>query len=124
MLTLLDHLHIFQEKCPPAVFREGIGATIQLTFFSRPLNGWNCSIEVMPLVYAALDAESSHVLERALKAVPPLCESALDYTTLKQVLLPKLTAVFIKTTVLSVKVNCLICFHALVETLDKVSLMF
>jgi SCY1-like protein 2 len=74
----------------------------------------------MPLVYAALEVESSHVLERALKAVPPLCESALDYTTLKQVLLPKLTTVFTKTTVLSVKVNCLICFHALVGTLDKV----
>ena len=60
--------------------------------------------EVMPMVYAALDSELPLVLERALKLIPGLC-ATLDYTTVKQILFPKVTMVFTKTTLLSVKVR-------------------
>lgn len=77
----------------------------------------------MPLVYGALESENPVVLERALRAVPGLSET-LDYTvrafgifvglvrslviptqTVKQILFPKITTVFTKTTLLSVKVK-------------------
>ena len=60
--------------------------------------------EVMPLVYHALESDNPIVLEKALKIVPGLCET-LDYTTVKQVLFPKVTTIFSKTTLLSVKVK-------------------
>lgn len=41
---------------------------------------------------------------------------------MKQTLFPKITAVFSRTTMLSVKVNTLICFHSMVKTLDKFTL--
>ncbi|SCV70030.1 BQ2448_1424 [Microbotryum intermedium] len=102
ILALLDSLPLFSEKSTPTSFRE----------------------EVMPLVYYSLESDNPVVLEKALKAVPSLCET-LDYTvrrdelTVKQTLFPKITTVFTKTTMLSVKVNTLICFHSMTSTLDK-----
>lgn len=75
----------------------------------------------MPLVYYSLESENPVVLEKALRVVPKLCET-LDYTTVKQTLFPKITTVFSKTTLLSVKVNTLICFHAMINVLDKFTL--
>lgn len=64
----------------------------------------------MPLVYQALESETPTVLEKALRVVPGLSES-LDYTTVKGTLFPKITAVFSKTTLLSVKVKFVVfCF--------------
>ncbi|KAI5480849.1 protein serine/threonine kinase [Pseudohyphozyma bogoriensis] len=99
VISLLDNLSIFSEKCTPTVFRE----------------------EVMPLIYAALESDNPVVLEKALKVVPRLSET-LDYTTVKQTLFPKITVVFTKTTLLSVKVNTLICFHSMIPILDKFTL--
>ncbi|KDE06107.1 SCY1 protein kinase [Microbotryum lychnidis-dioicae p1A1 Lamole] len=96
ILALLDSLPLFSEKSTPTSFRE----------------------EVMPLVYYSLESDNPVVLEKALKEVPSLCET-LDYTTVKQTLFPKITTVFTKTTMLSVKVNTLICFHSMTSTLDK-----
>uniref|UniRef100_A0A0K3CTW3 BY PROTMAP: gi/342319027/gb/EGU10979.1/ Other/SCY1 protein kinase [Rhodotorula glutinis ATCC 204091] n=1 Tax=Rhodotorula toruloides TaxID=5286 RepID=A0A0K3CTW3_RHOTO len=99
VVALIEALPTFEQKCTPTVFRE----------------------EVMPLVYFALESDNSVVLEKALRTIPKLCES-LDYTTIKQTLFPKITAVFTKTTLLSVKVNTLICFHAMIPVLDKFTL--
>ncbi|GAA5897908.1 Scy1p [Sporobolomyces salmoneus] len=99
VVGLLDNLNVFKEKCSDVVFRE----------------------EVMPLVYHALESENPVVLEKALRVVPGLCET-LDYTTVKQTLFPKITTVFSKTTLLSVKVNTLICFHSMIKILDKFTL--
>ncbi|GAA6058768.1 hypothetical protein JCM10212_001884 [Sporobolomyces blumeae] len=100
VIGLLENVvGVFREKCSPAVFRE----------------------EVMPLVYHALESDNPVVLEKALKVVPPLCET-LDYTTVKGTLFPKITTVFSKTTLLSVKVNTLICFHSMIKLLDKYTL--
>lgn len=77
--------------------------------------------EIMPLIYYSLESDNPVVLEKALRVVPKLCET-LDYTTVKQTLFPKITTVFSKTTLLSVKVNTLICFHAMISVLDKFTL--
>ncbi|GAA5830761.1 hypothetical protein JCM3766R1_003416 [Sporobolomyces carnicolor] len=99
VIGLLDNLNVFKEKTSDVVFRE----------------------EVMPLVYHALESENPVVLEKALRVVPGLCET-LDYTTIKQTVFPRIQTVFSKTTLLSVKVNTLICFHSMIKILDKFTL--
>ncbi|KAM0787285.1 hypothetical protein ACM66B_006518 [Microbotryomycetes sp. NB124-2] len=99
VISLLDSVGVFVEKCAPSVFRD----------------------EVMPLLYMALESDNPVVLEKALKVVPQLSET-LDYTTVKTTLFPKVATVFSKTTLLSVKVNTLICFHSMTKTLDKYTL--
>ncbi|CAE6460757.1 unnamed protein product [Rhizoctonia solani] len=99
VLAMLDNLTMIQGKTTPAVFRA----------------------DVLPLVYNALDSEHPHVQERALKAVPDLCET-IDYAEVQGVLFPRVALVFTKTRILSVKVNTLVCFLAMVKTLDQASL--
>ncbi|KIR56109.1 SCY1 protein kinase [Cryptococcus gattii Ru294] len=99
MLTLLEHLSLFEEKTTPQVFREN----------------------VMPLVYNSLESEHLPVQERVLKTIPHLCE-ILDYGTVQNVLLVKVAIVFTRTRILSVKVQTLDCFKAMVGTLDKATL--
>ncbi|KDR81413.1 hypothetical protein GALMADRAFT_239295 [Galerina marginata CBS 339.88] len=99
MLTLLDNLAMLQEKTDKNVFRE----------------------HVLPLVYNALESEHAVVQERALKAVPDLCES-IDYAEVQGILFPRVALVFTKTRILSVKVATLVTFLAMVKTLDQSSL--
>ncbi|KAI0807175.1 other/SCY1 protein kinase [Fomes fomentarius] len=99
MLTLLDNLQMLQDKTDKPVFRE----------------------HVLPLVYNALESEHAIVQERALKAVPNLCET-IDYAEVQGVLFPRVALVFTKTRILSVKVATLETFLAMVRTLDQSSL--
>ncbi|CEP10781.1 hypothetical protein [Parasitella parasitica] len=96
MIVLLEKLDILQQKTPREVFRD----------------------EVMPLVYAALETPTAPVQEKALRIVPSLAES-LDYTAVKSSLFPRVQTVFVQTTILSVKVSTLICFHSMIKVLDK-----
>lgn len=93
----------------------------------------------MPLVYAALEAPTPIVQEKALRIIPSLSES-LDYTTVKSSLFPRVQVttqkeilqrrdirhfffrqvLFAQTTLLSVKVSALICFHSMIKVIDKV----
>ncbi|KAG9120806.1 hypothetical protein FRC07_003559 [Ceratobasidium sp. 392] len=98
VLAMLDNLTLIQGKTTPAVFRE----------------------HVLPLVYNALDSEHANVQERALKTVPDLCET-IDYAEVQGVLFPRVALVFTKTRILSVKVNTLVCFLAMVKTLDQMA---
>lgn len=115
MLSLLDNIALFEAKCTPVVFREGVSPS--LTCAGGKII--TARTEVMPLVYAALESDLQPILEKALEIVPKLA-ATLDYTTVKTILFPRVAAVFSKTTFLSVKVNTLICFHSMVTTLDKV----
>ncbi|KAG0142147.1 hypothetical protein CROQUDRAFT_82469 [Cronartium quercuum f. sp. fusiforme G11] len=99
ILTLIDHLTILKEKSTPEIFRENI----------------------MELIYFALESDLPVLQEKSLRVIPSLCES-LEYTHVKQVLFPKVTMIFSKTTLLSIKVNTLICFHSMVKILDKYTL--
>ncbi|KAI9486147.1 MAG: hypothetical protein EXX96DRAFT_592949 [Benjaminiella poitrasii] len=96
MIVLLEKLDILQQKTPREIFRD----------------------DVMPLVYAALESPASVVQEKALRIIPSLAES-LDYTAVKSSLFPRVQTVFVQTTILSVKVSTLICFHAMIKVLDK-----
>ncbi|KAJ2916876.1 hypothetical protein MD484_g3584, partial [Candolleomyces efflorescens] len=96
MLTLLDNLSMLQSKTEKLVFKD----------------------HVLPLVYNALESEHPIVQERALSAVPELCET-VDYAEVQGVLFPRVCAVSSATRILSVKVATLVTFLAMVKTLDK-----
>lgn len=66
MFTLLANLDTLQEKTEKVVFRE----------------------HVLPLVYNALESDHAVVQEKALSAVPGLCES-IDYAEVQGVLFPR-----------------------------------
>ncbi|KAM3579406.1 Protein kinase domain-containing protein ppk32 [Umbelopsis sp. WA50703] len=96
MIVLLEKLDVFQKKTPRETFRD----------------------DVMPMIYAALETPVPVVQEKALRIIPVLAES-LDYTTVKNSLFPRVQSLFVTTTVLSVKVSTLICFHAMIKVIDK-----
>ena len=95
-LALLDRVGVLHKKTSAQQFKE----------------------DVMPLVFTALDSPMPALQERALKVLPALSE-ILEYTSVKNTIYPKIEALYTATNVLSVKVNTLICFHALLRTLDK-----
>ncbi|KAI7859992.1 hypothetical protein BDC45DRAFT_166554 [Circinella umbellata] len=96
LIVLLEKLDTLQSKTPRETFRD----------------------DIMPLVYASLEAPTPLVQEKALRIVPQLSE-ALDYTTVKNAVFPRVQNLFVQTTVLSVKVSTLICFHSLIKVIDK-----
>ncbi|KAG0030264.1 hypothetical protein BGZ82_007507 [Podila clonocystis] len=97
LLTLLEKIELLQQKAGGAVFKE----------------------DIMPLVYCALEPKNPpSVQEKALKTVPTITE-ALDYTTVKASLFPRIATLFSQTTTLSVKVNTLLCFLSIMKILDK-----
>ncbi|RKP06151.1 kinase-like domain-containing protein [Thamnocephalis sphaerospora] len=100
VVALLDKTSVLQKKTTPATFKE----------------------EVLPLVVNALDSTIPLVQERALKVLPTVAET-LDYTVVKNSVFPKTQSLFCTTNVLSVKVNTLICFHAMLKTLDKFTIV-
>jgi len=101
-----------------------------------------CVVDVLPLVYNALLSEHAVVQERALQAIPSLCDT-IDYAEVQNSLFPRVAVrfqrhlgsrrqhplnvcqqlVFTKTHILSVKVATLNCFLSLVKTLDQVSIL-
>ncbi|KAF8930196.1 hypothetical protein BGZ58_008388 [Dissophora ornata] len=97
LLTLLEKIDLLHQKASGAVFKE----------------------DIMPLVYCALEPKNPpSVQEKALKVVPTITE-ALDYTTVKASLFPRISTLFSQTTTLSVKVNTLLCFLTIMKILDK-----
>ncbi|GJJ12295.1 hypothetical protein Clacol_006536 [Clathrus columnatus] len=116
MLTLLDNLTLLQEKTDKVTFKDRKIFFVSVHFFGA-VNG----IDVLPLVYNALESEHAMVQERALKIVPHLCDT-IDYAEVQSVLFPRVALVFTKTRILSVKVQTLDCFVQMVKTLDQSSL--
>ncbi|KAG0276730.1 hypothetical protein BGZ95_007125 [Linnemannia exigua] len=97
LLTLLEKIELLHQKAGGQVFKE----------------------DIMPLVYCALEPKNPpSVQEKALKTVPSIME-ALDYTTVKASLFPRIATLFAQTTTLSVKVNTLLCFLTIMKILDK-----
>ncbi|KAK3813167.1 MAG: kinase-like domain-containing protein [Benniella sp.] len=97
LLTLLEKIELLHQKASGTVFKE----------------------DIMPLVYVALEPKNPpSVQEKALKTVPGIME-ALDYTTVKASLFPRIATLFAQTTTLTVKVSTLLCFHTVMKVLDK-----
>ena len=62
-------------------------------------------VDVLPLVYNALESEHAVVQERALRTVPDLCES-IDYAEVQGVLFPRVAVCVLYASYMSPKPHC------------------
>jgi SCY1-like protein 2 len=85
MITLLENLKALQEKTAKSVFRQG---ELSSGGDGVDLSHTDHTLDVLPLVYNALESEHAEVQERALKAVPDLCET-IDYAEVQGILFPR-----------------------------------
>jgi len=74
--------------------------------------------DVLPMVYRALESNVSQIQELCLSIIPNFA-GLLDRQSLKSALLPKIRTLCTSTTLLSVRVNSLICIGKLLEHMDK-----
>jgi len=74
--------------------------------------------DVLPMVYRALESGVSQIQELCLSVIPSFA-GLLDRQSLKAALLPRIKHLCTTTTLLSVRVNSLICIGKLLEHMDK-----
>ncbi|EGG05648.1 uncharacterized protein MELLADRAFT_87911 [Melampsora larici-populina 98AG31] len=103
---LLPHLTpLFSIKDPP---QSILTLLDNLSIFQSKSTPQVFREQIMPLIYFALESDVPALQEKSLRVIPTLCET--------------LDMIFSKTTLLSIKVNTLICFHSMVKILDKFTL--
>lgn len=73
---------------------------------------------VLPLIVRAYDDNDARIQEEVLRKSVSLAKQ-LDTQLVKQAILPRVHGLALKTTVAAVRVNALLCFGELVQTLDK-----
>ncbi len=73
---------------------------------------------ILPLIYRSLDSDAQQIQELCLSVIPSLAH-LIDYTSVKNSLLPRIKKIVLNTKLLSVRVNCLICLGKILEHLDK-----
>ena len=74
--------------------------------------------DVIPLLYAAIESNSSKLQELALAHIPSM-SSSIDHTTMKNGLLPRIKKLCVNSTLTSVKVNSLVTLGKLLTYFDK-----
>ncbi|XP_054707393.1 SCY1-like protein 2 [Uloborus diversus] len=73
---------------------------------------------VLPMIYRALESDAQQIQELCLSIIPKFA-SLIEYSAMKNALLPRIKKLCIATSYLSVRVNCLVCLGKLLENLDK-----
>ncbi|GFN83526.1 scy1-like protein 2 [Plakobranchus ocellatus] len=73
---------------------------------------------VFPLIFAALEADNSQIQELCLSIIPTFAD-LIEYSTLKKSLVPRIKKLCLSTSVLKVRVNCLLCLGKLMNQMDK-----
>ncbi|CAF3314982.1 unnamed protein product [Rotaria socialis] len=96
LLILMRNMNLMLTKTPPEDIKQ----------------------HILPVVYNALDAESSQVQELCLSIIPSFAH-LIDLQAMKYCILPRIKKICFETITLSVRVNSLICLGKLVESLDK-----
>uniref|UniRef100_T1JAW7 Protein kinase domain-containing protein n=1 Tax=Strigamia maritima TaxID=126957 RepID=T1JAW7_STRMM len=96
MLIFLQKMDVLLTKTPPEDIRN----------------------HVLPLLYSALESNAQPIQELCLSIIPGFAH-LVEYSAMKNALLPRIKNVCINTSYLSVRVNCLICIGKLLEHLDK-----
>ncbi|XP_054159114.1 SCY1-like protein 2 [Oppia nitens] len=73
---------------------------------------------ILPLVYRCLESDAQQIQELCLSVIPSMAQ-LIDYTSMKNSLLPKIKNIILNTKLLSVRVNALVCLGKILEYLDK-----
>lgn len=74
--------------------------------------------DVLPLLYRALESDSQEIQELCLSVLPTFA-NLVEYPAMKNALLPRIKRLCISTSLISVRVNCLVCLGKLLDHLDK-----
>jgi len=74
--------------------------------------------DVLPMIYRAIESDASQIQELCLTIIPSFA-GILDRQILKTALLPRIKKLCLSTTLLSVRVNSLICVGKLIDHMDK-----
>jgi SCY1-like protein 2 len=74
--------------------------------------------DVLPMLYRALESDAQQIQELCLSIIPTFA-SLVDYPSMKNHLLPRIKKLCVGSSLVSVKVNCLLCIGKLLEHLDK-----
>lgn len=73
---------------------------------------------IIPMIYRFLESDACQIQELCLSVIPTIIH-LIDYNGIKNMLLPRLKKLSLNTTLLSVRVNCLLCIGKILESLDK-----
>lgn len=74
--------------------------------------------DILPMLYRALDSDGKHMQELCLSVLPTYA-FLIEYSALKNALLPRIKKLCLETESTSVKVNCLLCLGNLLDYMDK-----
>ncbi|XP_067120588.1 SCY1-like protein 2 [Centruroides vittatus] len=96
MLIFLQKMNLLLNQCPPDAIRN----------------------HVLPMIYCSLEADAQQIQELCLSIIPSIA-ALIEYSAMKNSLLPRIKKLCLHTSYLSVRVNCLVCIGNLLEHLDK-----
>ena len=73
---------------------------------------------LFPMLYRSLDSNDTKIQELSLKVIPTFA-AQIDFPTMKNQVISRLKRICLETTILSVRVNCLVCLGKVLEYLDR-----
>ncbi|EDV29325.1 uncharacterized protein TRIADDRAFT_18343 [Trichoplax adhaerens] len=77
---------------------------------------------VLPLLYRALESSQYEIQEICLSILPNHTEN-IEYSYIKNNIIPRIKALCLDTTALSVRINCLVCLGKMLPIIDKLTVM-
>ncbi|CAH1785559.1 unnamed protein product, partial [Owenia fusiformis] len=89
-----------------------------MTLLLRKTPSSDVKNHVLPMVYSSLEAPSPQIQELCLNILPTFA-SLIEYSSMKNAVMPRVKKLCLGTNTLSVRVNCLMCIGKLVEYMDK-----
>ncbi|XP_064634954.1 SCY1-like protein 2 [Lineus longissimus] len=73
---------------------------------------------ILPMIYRALEADVPQIQELCLNIIPTFA-SLIEYSAMKNAIMPRIKKLSLNTSLLGVRVNCLVCVGKLLEFMDK-----
>ncbi|XP_046552387.1 SCY1-like protein 2 isoform X2 [Haliotis rubra] len=73
---------------------------------------------ILPMIYRALEVDNPQIQELCLNIVPTFAE-LIEYSSLKNVIVPRIKKLCQSTSTLTIRVNCLLCLGKLLEYMDR-----
>ncbi|XP_033731107.1 SCY1-like protein 2 [Pecten maximus] len=96
----------------PLIFMQNMNLLLKKTPQSEIKN------HIIPMIHLCLEADSPQLQELCLSIVPTFAE-LIEFSSLKNSIIPRIKKLCLSTGVLAIRTNCLLCLGKLLEYLDK-----
>lgn len=118
-----EYLHIiFPELIPMFKLQKPVQILLiflqNMTLLLGKTSATDIKNHVLPMVYHALESNDPQIQELVLNITPTFA-NLIDYTSLKNSIVPRIKKMCLATSSLSVRVGCLVCLGKLLEYMDK-----